>query len=117
MAKYERSLFGDIADFVSHLDREILEGSMSATFEDGSDVQAGEARIVVRVYERYAASSGNRVSLNVTCVGWGNQIWVTAITSGASQAMFLKLFTLGEESFLDVAAAAIDAYAGSSDLR
>ena len=47
-------------------------------------------------------SGGNRVSMNVTLFQAGNgPIQLSAITSGGSQAMFFKVNTLGEESFLD----------------
>lgn len=117
MARYEKSFFGSIDDFVPYLDNEIMNASMTASFTDGSDVVAGEARVVVRVYERYAASSGSRVSLSVTCVGWGSQVYVSAITAGGSQGMFMKLMTWGEDSFLDVAASAIDSFSATNDLR
>lgn len=110
MAKYEKSFFGRLDDFVPYLDRAILSGSMTASVEDSTDVMAGDARVVVRVYERFAASTGSRVSLNITAVGWGSQIYVSAITSGGTEAMFTKIFTLGEDTFLDKAVQAIDAF-------
>jgi hypothetical protein len=44
---------------------------------------------------------GNRVSLNVTLVGNGDRLFLSAITSGGSQAVLFKINTFGEESFLD----------------
>ena len=45
---------------------------------------------------------GNRVSMNVTLFQAGNgPVKVCAITSGGSQAMFFKVNTWGEESFLE----------------
>ena len=44
---------------------------------------------------------GNRVSLNVTLVGAGEELFLSAITSGGSQAVFVKINTWGEEAFLD----------------
>ena len=54
----------------------------------------------VRVYERYSMTGSNRVSMNVTLLGVGDDLFVTAITSGGSQAVFFKINTLGEEAFL-----------------
>ena len=45
--------------------------------------------------------NGNRVSMNVTLVGNDRDLFFSAITSGGSQAVFFKLNTLGEESFLE----------------
>jgi len=101
MAKYERYLTGDFDDVLRQLDRGILEGSMSASYEDGSDYTAGEVRCAVRVYERYSYAGGNRVSLNLTLVGAGRNLFLSAITSGGSQALFFKVNTWGEEAFLD----------------
>lgn len=55
----------------------------------------------MRVFERYSYMGGNRVSMNVTLVGNGRDLFLSAITSGGSQAVFFKLNTLGEESFLE----------------
>ena len=78
-----------------------MEGSASASYEDGSDYTAGEVRCAVRVYERYSYMGSNRVSLNLTLVGKGEELFLSAITSGGSQAVFWKVNTWGEEAFLD----------------
>lgn len=101
MAKYERRLRGSFDETLASLHNGILMGSPSASYEDGSDYTAGAVRCAVRVYERYSYAGGNRVSLNLTLVGQGEDLFLSAITSGGSQAMFVKLNTLGEESFLD----------------
>ena len=61
-------------------------------------------RCAVRVYERYSAMGGNRVSMAVTLVGNGQNLFLSAITSGGSQAMLFKINTWGEESFLSTLA-------------
>ena len=101
MAKYERPLTGDFDRVLTYLHDGILEGSASASYEDGSDYAAGEIRCAVRVYERYSAFGSNRVSLTLTLVGNGKDLFLTAITSGGSQAVLFKLNTVGEEAFLD----------------
>ena len=101
MAKSERPLTGDFDRVLTYLHDGILEGSASASYEDGSDYAAGEIRCAVRVYERYSAFGSNRVSLNLTLVGNGKDLFLTAITSGGSQAVLFKLNTVGEEAFLD----------------
>lgn len=74
---------------------------MSASNEDGSDYAQGAFRCAVRVYERYSYAGGNRVSLSLTLMGCGSDLFLSAITSGGSQAVFFKLNTWGEEAFLD----------------
>jgi hypothetical protein len=53
---------------------------------------------------------GNRVSLNITLIGNGNNLFLTAITSGGSQAVFFKVNTMGEESFLDCVRGIVENY-------
>ena len=101
MAKYEKHLTGNFDEVLNAVTDGVLNGSMSASYEDGSDWTNGTVRCAVRVFERYSYMGGNRVSMNVTLVGNGRDLFLSAITSGGSQAVFLKLNTLGEESFLE----------------
>lgn len=101
MAKYERSFHGSFDAVLRALDSGIMNGSMSASYENGSDCRFGGTRCAVRVYERYSLSGANRVSLNLTLCGSGDEIFLSAITSGGSQAVFFKLNTFGEEAFLN----------------
>ncbi|WP_280985271.1 DUF6054 family protein [Gordonia effusa] len=66
----------------------------------GSDFSSSGIRCAVRVYERYSTMGGNRVSLSITLAGQGNDLFLSAITSGGSQAVFFKMNTMGEEAFL-----------------
>lgn len=101
MAKLECSLTGNFDEIINAIESEILSGSISANFEDGSDYEGSGVRCAVRVYERYSMLGGNRVSLNITLIGNDNSSFLTAITSGGSQAVFFKINTFGEEAFLD----------------
>ena len=102
MAKLERTLSGDFNQLIKKIETGILNGSMSASLEDSSDFYSGDARCSVRVFERYSYAGGNRVSMNVTLFQNGNdEIRLSAITSGGSQAVLFKINTWGEEAFLD----------------
>ena len=101
MAKLECRLHAPFDAVLDAIDTAILRGSVSASREDGSDFSAGGHRCAVRVYERYSVIGSNRVSLNVTLLEDGPGVLLSAITSGGSQAVFFKLNTFGEESFLD----------------
>lgn len=71
--------------------------------EDKSDFKDKEIRCSVRVFERYSYMGGNRLSLSVTLFQDSKgAIRMSAITAGGSKAMFFKVNTFGEESFLDV---------------
>ena len=108
MAKFEKSFQGDFDHALSLLHQAVMDGSTTASLEDGSDFRCGDARCAVRVYERYSYFGGNRVSLSVTLVGRGEELFLSAITSGGSQAMFFKVNTWGEESFLDALEEVVD---------
>jgi hypothetical protein len=110
MAKYEKSLTGDFDNFLNYLHNDISQGSISATYEDGSDLRIGQIRMAVRVYERYSMMGKNRVSMNITVLGNGNELYVVAITSGGSQAVFIKINTFGESSFLEQCIESVERY-------
>ena len=102
MAKLERQISGNFDDVLDRIDRAVMDSGVSADFEDGSDWSSSwGVRCAVRVYERYSAIGGNRVSMNVTLVGEGDRLFLSAITSGGSQAVFFKINTWGEDAFLD----------------
>jgi len=110
MAKYEQILTGNFNDFLSYLDQAIMKGSASASYEDGSDVNLGTIKMAVRVYERYSMMGGNRVSLNITLLGNDQNLFLSAITSGGSQALLFKINTIGEQAFLDQCRSAVEQY-------
>ena len=102
MAKLERSINGNMNELLNRIESGILNGSMSASLEDASDFESGTARCSVRVFERYSCAGSNRVRLRVTLFQNGDEpIQLSAITAGGSQAVFFKINTLGEESFLE----------------
>ncbi len=101
MAKFECRISGDFNMVLNTIEKEILGGSISASLEDGSNYSMNGVRCATRVYERYSFMGGNRVSLNITLMGSENELFLSAITSGGSQAVFFKLNTFGEEAFLN----------------
>lgn len=110
MAKYEKTLEGDFEELLEWIHNEISNASFSASYEDGSNVTMGQIKLAVRVYERYSMMGGNRVSLNITIIGDGPKLFISAITSGGSQAVLFKLNTIGEETFLDLCSDAVEKY-------
>ena len=108
MAKYEKQVKGNFDTILGRLHEAILGGSVSASYEDGFYYRQGEVNCAVRVYERYSFTGSNRVSMTVALTGSGGSYLLSAITSGGSQAMFFKLNTWGEESFLQTIAEVAD---------
>jgi hypothetical protein len=102
MAKLEKTINGDFRSILTKIENGILNGSVTASLEDSSDFRSGDARCSVRVFERYSYMGSNRVSLSVTVFQNGAEpVRISAITSGGSQAMFFKVNTIGEETFLE----------------
>ena len=101
MAKYETEFHGDFDEALHYFHDGILQASISASYEDESYFQRAGVRCCVRVYERYSFGGGNRVSMTLTLVGDGEDLFLSAITSGGSQGMFFKINVWGEERFLD----------------
>ncbi len=114
MAKHERMLRNDVDTILARIDDAVLQGSSSARLEDSSDRQIGTVRCAVRVYERFSMVGGNRVSLSLTAVGDGTETFVSAITSGGSQAVFFKINTMGEQAFLRYVVEAMDQLAAET---
>lgn len=110
MAKCEKRLKGNFDELLNWIHRDISNGSVSVSYEDGSNITINGTRMAVRVYERYSMTGSNRVSMNVTLLGVGDDLFVTAITSGGSQAVFFKMNTFGEEAFLELFIDSINSY-------
>ena len=110
MAKLECALRGSFDAILADLSNTVMSGSVSATLEDASDFGGAGSRCAVRVWERYSMLGGNRVSLSLTLFESGGQVWLSAITSGGSQAMFFKFNTFGEEAFLNTIRNTVERY-------
>lgn len=110
MAKLEVQLTGDFDEILEDITNKIITKSMSSDLEDASDFVIGESRCSVRVFERYSMIVSNRVSLNVTLFESNDQLQLSVITSGGSQAVLFKMNTFGEEAFLEVIKPIVEKY-------
>jgi hypothetical protein len=110
MSRIERNLHGDFNEVLSALVNKIMYGSLSASMEAGSDYQLGEVRCAVRVFERYSMIGSSRVSLNITLLGVEQNLFLSAISSGGSQAVFFKINTFGEDAFLSTIMDVVNLY-------
>ena len=112
MARFQATLTGDRKALVAHLDEVILGRSMSADREEAVEQQVGDASMIVLVYERFSALGGNRLSLTVSILAVGTDLAVTMVGAGGSRAVFFKINTAGESSFLRVGRAALESFRG-----
>lgn len=108
-----RSLTGSADALAAHLDAAIARGSVSASVEHRDERRIGGARMILRTYERYSATGGNRLTLSVSILEADGRMEVALTTSGGSQAVFWKINTFGEGAFMDKAMAALDEFDGS----
>ena len=107
-----RSLTGSADALADHLDSAITGGSVSASIENRDELAIGDARMLVRTYERYSMTGGNRVTLTASILAVGDTLEVALTTSGGSQAVFFKINIFGEEAFMQQGIQAIDSFAG-----
>jgi len=107
-----RSFTGSADGLANHLDAAITGGSVSASLESAGEFSIGDARMIVRTYERYSFAGGNRVSLNVSILAVGDQLEVALSTAGGSEVMFWKVNIFGEAAFMDKAVDAVDSFSG-----
>ncbi len=108
MAKFERTITGDFDDVLDRLHRRGPDGSFSASYEDGSDYAAGDVRLRrpgLRAVQLVRRQPGEH---EFDAGGPGRELFLSAITSGGSQAVLFKINTWGEEAFLDTLRAVAD---------
>ncbi len=110
MSKYSCELHGSFKPFCQFLKDELIKSSFSASIEDEHYYDIHDVHVGILILERYSYSGSNRLSLSITITEYQNQMQVTAITSGGSQALFFKINTLGEDAFLDKFKDAIHQY-------
>ncbi len=101
MAKFEIELQGTFNDWVRWLDEDIPQMNVTSKLEEALDRVDETTKIAIRAYERYSAIGNNRLGLTVVLLESGGKLWMSAVTTGGSQAMFFKINTFGEESFIN----------------
>lgn len=99
MARAERTVKGDFQTIVKTLHDAVMNGSMSASFEEESVLSGEGYECVVRVYERYSWFGSNRVSMAVTVAGSNGIYKISAITAGGSQATFSRSTPSAKRTF------------------
>ena len=117
MAKYELTLQTDFDEFVAYIREGLARRSSTLSLEEETEFSAGDVRIHVAAYERYAYMGQNRSSLSVTFVGHAGIVHLIGIATGGSQAVFVKINTWSEEAFLDTLIDAADEYMREHDLE
>lgn len=99
MAKFEKTIIGEFETVVNRLENDIGNSGISMKLIDESNYTMGNSKIAVRVYDKYFMRNGNRASLSLTIVGFGSNIFISAIGAGGGSGVFLS-FSLGAEDEL-----------------
>lgn len=102
-----RKLFFELRKYI---DAVIREESLSASYEAGNEYSINNVDVFVDVYERHSAIGGNRLSLSVTALYHEGKIDITAVTSGGSSGIFLKINRFGEDYFMELFEKIIDKF-------
>ncbi len=100
MAVLERAFLGDFDVILEEIEKKVVDGNITGSLEGGSDFYGTDSRCSIRVFERWSAMGGNRVSLTITMYQDDDIIHLSAITAGGSKGMVLKINRIGEDAFL-----------------
>jgi len=92
MAQFETSLRGDFAEILSTIHSEVLKSGTTASLAGSSSFNSQGVRCAVRVYERYSLMENSPVSLNITLIDDGRQIFLSAITAGGNTIIAMNNF-------------------------
>ena len=109
MAKYEAKLKGNLYTIIADVESSVAS-SITASKEETSTINFENGKLIVKAYERYSYFGENRLGLTISYLETGGFIYVVAITTGGSQALFFKINTIGEVSFLDKVSRVLDKY-------
>lgn len=101
MAKFTISWKGDDQHFLAFIKKTILDQSPSATLEEEQHYTYQEVKVYLQAYERYSFIGENRLTLSLLLVATPDQqLNLTLMTTGGSQALYHKINTRGETNFL-----------------
>jgi nucleoside-specific outer membrane channel protein Tsx len=95
MAKYEKQIKGNFEEIMSALHTNIMD-RFSMNLVDESDMELGNVKIGVRVYDKFYFRNENRTSLSLTIVGDGEDLMISAIGSGGGSGILFN-FSWGAE--------------------
>lgn len=97
MAKYITEITGNIDEFTRYLEREVLISKNFTTIKHQFRTKINDVQCCVQVFEGYTFWGGNWLTMDVTTLEYEGKLKVVVITSGGSNALLLKNFSLGIE--------------------
>jgi hypothetical protein len=110
MAKYTTTAAGSRDELAAFIKTYSQTMGTTVSVEDEIFGRADSVKYWVGTFERYAFMGNGRSSLTVILLEHGGSVDVIATASGGSGAMFFKVNTWSEQSFLDDFIALMDRY-------
>ncbi len=110
MAQYTTTVKGKIEQLRKYIIRNESSLGTTITLEEEISGSADDVKYWVGTFERYAALSENRASLNVVLMEMKEGVRVIATAAGGSQAMFLKINHWSDDNFLDAFIRVVESY-------
>ena len=111
MTKYEKQIKGNFEETLSVLHTNIMD-RFSMELVDESDLELGNVKIGVRVYDKYYFRNGNRTSLNLTIVGEGEDLIISAIGSGGGSGVLFNFSWGAEDDIVSIVESIVNGLAG-----
>ncbi|NLK29356.1 MAG: hypothetical protein GX306_13645, partial [Clostridiales bacterium] len=102
MAKFERTMNGQFDAVVRQLEDDIINSAASMNLVDKSDYITNDTKVAVRVYDQYFMRNSSRASLNVTIIGQGDHIFISAIGAGGGTGIIFNFNWGAEDDMVDV---------------
>lgn len=103
MASFKASGSGDYENLCRDFEAHVMQSGMSVEITDFFSQKIGETKIGLFVIEKYYYRVQNQISLTVQIIEHNGNLFVNAVSSGASSGVFLKIDWGAEEDFLDTA--------------
>lgn len=100
MAQLKREISGDFDGLKKQIDDGLRAASMTLSIEEEFCGELGGRKYWVVSYERYAASSKSRVSMNITMLEGDDTNLIMGTSTGGSQAVLFKMNKFPEVLFL-----------------
>lgn len=98
---------GNIDQVFSYLDQAVVSHATTCQAVGTHGAAFGDARIILRVYEKYYMRNSSRASLTVLMTAQNNVVDVKIVSSGGSGSAIMKFSWGAEEEFVGVAEGAL----------
>ena len=94
---------GNIDQVFSFLDRAVISHATTCQAVGTHGCAFGDARVILRVYEKYYMRNSSRASLTVLMTSQNDTVDVKIVSSGGSGSAVMKFSWGAEEDFVGVA--------------